>query len=279
MARTSRYSPSTAVVPSVAVFCSTHTTSSCAGQGFLPGRRRAWKMPFWSVQSRCGRKPPCLSVGPGRPSVSFGGVQVNLAQPWPSRCLTTDSFPTDSAPERRAEVAPSSLLFQRSESRSLAESSSPWRSGRRVCRREAAPPPARSGRGANMAPNMVTTASKELSAQGRSSASPSANSMSNCAAAARSLACSSRLGAISTPVTLAPAFAAGIGGVACATGYIKNGNAGFQVEAGDVPLAFGRSGFPIRAKITRHPGGLQAGFELRKTGEAVCVVMTSFIDA
>ena len=68
----------------------------------------------------------------------------------------------------------------------------------------------RSGRGANIAPKTLMTRSNAASGKPSCSASPSRNSAVTPACCARSRACSIRFGAISTPITAAPARAAGI---------------------------------------------------------------------
>ena len=65
-----------------------------------------------------------------------------------------------------------------------------------------------SWRGAKITPKHDVTRSNESSANGRSSASPSMNSISTPAFPARSRATSSSLGVMSRPVTAAPASAA-----------------------------------------------------------------------
>src|SRR5438105_125944 len=68
----------------------------------------------------------------------------------------------------------------------------------------------RSGRGANMAPKIEITRSKEPSGNSSFSASPSWKRAFTPSASARRRACSTRLAAMSTPITSAPRRAAGM---------------------------------------------------------------------
>ncbi len=67
----------------------------------------------------------------------------------------------------------------------------------------------RSGRGANIAPNIESTTSNWPFSYGSCSASPSTKEIFRSSLRARSFACSSRLGAMSRPTTSAPVRAAG----------------------------------------------------------------------
>ena len=67
-----------------------------------------------------------------------------------------------------------------------------------------------SGRGANIAPKVEITTSNDVSGNSSCSASPSRMSTFRFSFAARARACSRRFVAMSTPVTVAPARAAGI---------------------------------------------------------------------
>ena len=105
-----------------------------------------------------------------------------------------------------------------------------------------------------MIPKLETTTSKPASSNGSSSASPSTHSTSTPASAARRRAASNNSGVMSSPVTAAPATAAGIAQLPVPQATSSGGVPGFDLDPPDEIVADGPDPLGDRVEVPGGPG-------------------------